>query len=73
MRRSGDETSSVTRAFEGVLYQIYAGSHDAVDSMLKVVEGVEEPVVSVEGETLEVSCKSTPSQCPVSRVVRNVP
>ncbi|PLB45391.1 hypothetical protein P170DRAFT_439160 [Aspergillus steynii IBT 23096] len=55
MRRSGDETSNVTRAFEGVLYQIYAGSHDAVTSMLKVVDGVDEPVVSVEGETLEVT------------------
>ncbi|KAK1145448.1 hypothetical protein N8T08_004323 [Aspergillus melleus] len=55
MRRSGDETSNVTRAFEGVLYQIYAGSHDAVTSMLKVVDGADEPVVSVEGETLEVT------------------
>lgn len=58
MRRSGDETSNVTRAFEGVLYQIYTGSHDAVASMIKVVEGVDEPVVSVEGETLEVTCRS---------------
>ncbi|KAA8647493.1 hypothetical protein EYZ11_004395 [Aspergillus tanneri] len=55
MRRSGDETSSVTRAFEGVLYQVYAGSHDAVTSMLKVIDGVDELVVSVEGETLDVT------------------
>lgn len=57
MRRSGDETSPESRAFEGVLYQVYGGSHDAVSSMLKLIDGVDEQVVSVEGETLEVTCK----------------
>lgn len=57
MRRSGDETSPESRAFEGVLYQVYGGTQDAVSSMLKLIEGVDEKVVSVEGETLEVSCK----------------
>ncbi|KAH3363401.1 hypothetical protein KXW94_006642 [Aspergillus fumigatus] len=55
MRRSGDETSPESRAFEGVLYQVYGGTQDAVSSMLKLIEGVDEKVVSVEGETLEVS------------------
>ncbi|KAE8378705.1 hypothetical protein BDV26DRAFT_261041 [Aspergillus bertholletiae] len=55
MRRSGDETSSLTRAFEGVLYQVYGGSHEAVNSMLKLIDGVDEKVVSVEGEALEIT------------------
>ncbi|KAB8228726.1 hypothetical protein BDV23DRAFT_166838 [Aspergillus alliaceus] len=55
MRRSGDETSSLTRAFEGVLYQVYGGSHEAVNSMLKLIDGVDEKVVSVEGETLDIT------------------
>jgi hypothetical protein len=57
MRRSGDETSPESRAFEGVLYQVYGGSQDAVSSMLKLIDGVDEKVASVEGETLEVTCK----------------
>jgi hypothetical protein len=61
MRRSGDESSSLTRAFEGVLYQVYGGSHEAVSSMLKLIDGVDEKVVSVEGETLEITCKATVS------------
>lgn len=56
-RRSGDETSSETRAFEGVLYQVYGGSDEAVTSMLKLIEGVDENIISVEGEPLEVTCK----------------
>ncbi|KKK15508.1 hypothetical protein P175DRAFT_0516513 [Aspergillus ochraceoroseus IBT 24754] len=55
MRRSGDETSSESRAFEGVLYQVYGGSLEAVASILKLVDGVEEKIVSVEGETLDVT------------------
>ncbi|KAF7595165.1 hypothetical protein BBP40_007132 [Aspergillus hancockii] len=55
MRRSGDENSSLTRAFEGVLYQVYGGSHEAVNAMIKLIDGVDEKVVSVEGETLEVT------------------
>ncbi|OGM41974.1 hypothetical protein ABOM_009407 [Aspergillus bombycis] len=55
MRRSGDETSNLTRAFEGVLYQVYGGSHEAVNSMLKLIDGADDKVVSVEGEALEIT------------------
>lgn len=54
MRRSGDETSSDSHAFEGVLYQVYGGSQDAVTSMIKLVEGVDEKIVSVEGTELDI-------------------
>lgn len=57
MRRSGDETSSESRAFEGVLYQVYGGSYEAVTSMLKLIDGVDEKVVSVDGETLDATCE----------------
>ncbi|KAE8146138.1 hypothetical protein BDV25DRAFT_163074 [Aspergillus avenaceus] len=55
MRRSGDETSSLTRAFEGVLYQVYGGSHEAVSAMLKLIDGVDDKVISVEGEALDIT------------------
>lgn len=57
MRRSGDETSSDSHAFEGVLYQVYGGSQDAVNSMIKLVDGADEKIVSVEGNALEITCK----------------
>ncbi|GAD94499.1 conserved hypothetical protein [Paecilomyces variotii No. 5] len=55
MRRAGDETSPESRAFEGVLFQVYGGTDEAVDSMLKLIEGAEEKITSVEGDALEVS------------------
>lgn len=58
MRRSGDETSSDSHAFEGVLYQVYGGSQDAVNSMVKLVEGADEKIISVEGTELDITCKS---------------
>lgn len=58
IRRSGDEGSAENRAFEGVLFQVYGGSQDAVDAMLKLIEAADEKVPSVEGELLDVTCKS---------------
>jgi len=58
MRRSGDEASSENRAFEGILFQVYGGSHEAVESMTKLIEGASDKVPSVEGEPLDVTCKS---------------
>lgn len=57
MRRSGDETSIDSHAFEGVLYQVYGGSQEAVSSMIKLVEGADEKIVSVEGSELDITCK----------------
>lgn len=53
MRRSGDETSIQSRAFEGVLYQVYGGTPEAVTLIQKLVDGVEEKIASVEGEILD--------------------
>lgn len=57
MRRSGDESSSDSHAFEGVLYQVYGGSPDAVTSMLKLIDGADEKIIGVEGTALEITCK----------------
>ncbi|RJE22505.1 hypothetical protein PHISCL_05148 [Aspergillus sclerotialis] len=53
MRRSGDETSNESRAFEGVLYQVYGGCREAVTSMVKLIDGVDENVLTVEGDVLD--------------------
>ncbi|RMJ27857.1 hypothetical protein PHISP_01277 [Aspergillus sp. HF37] len=53
MRQSGDEASGESRAFEGVLFQVYGGSQEAVASMSKLIDGSDEKVPSVEGGPLE--------------------
>ncbi|KAL4900017.1 hypothetical protein BDW74DRAFT_104957 [Aspergillus multicolor] len=53
--RGEDETTPESRAFEGVLAQVYGGSLEAVASMNKLIEGTDEKVVSVDGEALEVT------------------
>ena len=78
VRRSGDETSSESRAFEGVLYQVYGGTQDAVTSMLKIIDGVDDKVVGVDGTTLEVTCEHSlrrplPSCRPVLSAPNNSP
>lgn len=57
MRRSGDESSNESRAFEGVLFQVYGGSQEAVASMLKLTDGVDEKVTSVDGVPLDFTCE----------------
>lgn len=60
VRRTGDETAPESRAFEGVLFQVYGGTNEAVDSMLKLIDGADEKVIAVEGDTLDVTCKRVP-------------
>ncbi|KAJ5693271.1 hypothetical protein N7462_002694 [Penicillium macrosclerotiorum] len=55
VRRAGDAESLESRAFEGVLFQVYGGNQAAVTSMLKLIDGADEKVASVEGEALELS------------------
>ncbi|KAL5338807.1 hypothetical protein BJX70DRAFT_398366 [Aspergillus crustosus] len=55
IRHSGDDASPESRAFEGVLFQIYGGSLDAVASMQKLIDGVDEQVVGVDGVPIEVT------------------
>ncbi|KAJ5794409.1 hypothetical protein N7457_001008 [Penicillium paradoxum] len=52
-RRDGDATTTESRAFEGVLFEVYAGNQAAVNSLLKIAEGVDEKVNAVEGDTLD--------------------
>ncbi|PGH13765.1 hypothetical protein AJ79_03464 [Helicocarpus griseus UAMH5409] len=54
MRRSGDETSSDSRAFEGALFQVYGGTEDAVSAMVKLIDGSDDIVPSVDAEPLDV-------------------
>ncbi|KAJ5364588.1 uncharacterized protein N7496_010301 [Penicillium cataractarum] len=55
MRHAGETESLESRAFEGVLFQVYGGNKKAVDSMVKLVDGADEKVVGVEGDALELS------------------
>ncbi|KAJ6096728.1 hypothetical protein N7486_007474 [Penicillium sp. IBT 16267x] len=57
MRRAGDETAEGV-AFEAVLYQVYAGNQDAVTSMVKLIEGADEQIQGLEGETLDLTYKN---------------
>ncbi|KAL4868241.1 hypothetical protein BDV12DRAFT_170017 [Aspergillus spectabilis] len=54
IRHAGDDTIE-SRAFEGVLFQVYGGSLDAVASMQKLIDGVDEQIVGADGVTLEVT------------------
>lgn len=55
MRGVSVETSD-SRAFEGALYQVYGGTDEAVNAMIKLIEGADEKVPSVESELLDVTC-----------------
>ena len=57
MRGMADQNSSDSRAFEGSLYQVYGGTDEAVNAMMKLIEGADEGVLSVESELLDVTCK----------------
>ncbi|KFG79429.1 hypothetical protein MANI_009632 [Metarhizium anisopliae] len=50
-----DAESDESQAIEGVLLAIYAGDDSAVASMLKLVEGTEDKVLSVPGEQLQTT------------------
>jgi hypothetical protein len=67
IRRAGDDAAVESRAFEGVLFQVYGGSSEAVDSMLKLIGGANEKVVAVEGDILDVTCEFTRSYLQTKR------
>lgn len=52
-----DPESDESQAIEGVLLAIYSGDESAVQSMLKLVNGSDDQVVSVPGEQLQTPCK----------------
>lgn len=56
-RHAGEEASAEAPAFEGVLLQIYGGTKDAVDAMVKLIDGADEKIVGVDEQLLDVTCK----------------
>lgn len=52
-----DPESDESQAIEGVLLAIYSGDESAVSSMLKLVNGTDDQVLSVPGEQLQTACK----------------
>ncbi|CAI7670699.1 unnamed protein product [Penicillium manginii] len=54
-RRDGDAEALESRAFEGVLFQVYGGNQDAVSSMIKLINGADEKIQGVEGDLLDMS------------------
>lgn len=57
LRHAGDAESVESLAFEGVLFKLYGGNQNAVTEMLKLINGAQENVVSVEGNALEMTCE----------------
>ena len=52
-----DPESDESQAIEGVLLAIYSGDDGAVASMLKLIEGSDDQVLSVPGEQLQTTCE----------------
>ncbi|KJZ80213.1 hypothetical protein HIM_00063 [Hirsutella minnesotensis 3608] len=53
-----DPDSDESQAIEGVLLAIYSGDENAVASMLKLIEGAEDRILSVPGEQLKTTYSS---------------
>lgn len=53
-----DAESNESKAFEGALLLVYGGDDKAVDTAVKLIEGAEDQVPSIEGSPLPVKCKS---------------
>lgn len=58
-----NQNTPESRAFEGALLYVYGGDDVAVDTALKVIEGSDEMVPSIEDETLGVKCKFAAHTC----------
>lgn len=50
--------SEESKAFEGALLLVYGGDQRAVDAAVDLIEGADKPVPNVEGQILNVTCKS---------------
>ncbi|CAG7937156.1 unnamed protein product [Penicillium olsonii] len=62
LRRDG-VVNTETQAFEGVLFQVYGGSHDSVNNMLKVINGADEKITAVEGDVLDFTYADLKQAC----------
>ncbi|RDW71435.1 hypothetical protein BP6252_07998 [Coleophoma cylindrospora] len=61
IRRTEDEASmefEENRAIEGILAKVYNGDETGVDFMMKLINGADEPTVSVQDETLSTTYAS---------------
>ncbi|KAM5452157.1 hypothetical protein MaudCBS49596_003511 [Microsporum audouinii] len=54
-RGVADEHSVEARGFEGSLYQVYGGTEQAVEAMIKLIDGTDDKVPSVESEILDIT------------------
>jgi hypothetical protein len=65
------------RAFEGALLLVYGGDENAVDAVIKLIDGSSEQVASIEGTptsiTCECSCKSSNTSSRVSPLLARLP
>ena len=53
-----DSESDESQAIEGVLLAVYSGDENAVNAMVRLVDGSDEQVTGVSGTLLETTCKS---------------
>jgi hypothetical protein len=58
-RNIGEDSSDEGRAFEGALLLVYGGDVNAVEAALKIIDGVNEKVTTVDGALVDVTCKFT--------------
>lgn len=58
-REAQDPDADESQAIEGVLLAIYSGDSSAVAAMMKLMDGTDENVISVPGERLQSTCKSS--------------
>lgn len=57
LRGQEGQDSIENQAFEGVLYQVYGGSQEAVTNMLKLIDGSDEKITSADGKELDFTCQ----------------
>ncbi|CAG8175038.1 unnamed protein product [Penicillium salamii] len=62
MRRD-EVVNTESQAFEGVLYQVYGGSLESVNNMLKIIDGVDEKITAVEGNVLDFTYADLKQAC----------
>jgi hypothetical protein len=56
-RQTGDEDSEESKAFEGVLLQVYGGDASALATAEKLIQGSEERVLGVDLTQIDFTCK----------------
>jgi hypothetical protein len=56
-RQTGDEDSEESKAFEGVLLQVYGGDTNALVTAEKLIQGSEERVLGVDLSQIDFTCK----------------